>query len=110
MKKRKYAPLTKEELEIEKMVENGEYGRAVYDPKMKAMLEDAARNSTASRKESRVNIRMTEQELDLVRAEASREGIPYQTLMSSIIHKYLTRQLVDKRVLDDLKAVLKKTG
>ena len=53
---------------------------------------------------------MTEQELDLVRAEASREGIPYQTLMSSIIHKYLTRQLVDKRVLDDLKAILKKAG
>ena len=111
MKERKIAPLTDEELEIEEMVKNGEFGPPVFDQKMKDILEEAASNSIATRKESRVNIRMTDRELDLVKAEAAREGIPYQTLMSSIIHKYLTKQLIDRRVFEEIKdSFFKKTG
>ncbi len=42
-----------------------------------------------SRKDKRVNIRISSQDLELLQARALREGIPYQTLMSSILHKYV---------------------
>lgn len=73
----------------------------------KDLFDEVARYTVSERKkEARVNIRMTEHELALVRAEADREGIPYQTLMSSILHKYLTGQLLDRRIIDEIQAAL----
>ena len=39
--------------------------------------------------DKRVNIRISSQDLELLQARALREGIPYQTLMASILHKYV---------------------
>jgi len=44
-------------------------------------------------KDSRVNIRLSSQELNAIKYRAMREGIPYQTLISSVLHKYITGQL-----------------
>ncbi|MES9856495.1 MAG: hypothetical protein ABW166_07835 [Sedimenticola sp.] len=54
---------------------------AVDDKKYKA----AAKNTF--KKDKRVNIRMTEMDLDLLQERALIEGLPYQTLMSSVLHK-----------------------
>ena len=44
-------------------------------------------------KNRRVSLRMTEWDFIRVQEEALKEGLPYQTLLSSIIHKYLTGNL-----------------
>lgn len=56
-------------------------------------LVTAARLS--SRKSERMNIRMTKADMDALRARASMDGIPYQTLVASILHRYSIGQLVD---------------
>lgn len=50
-----------------------------------------------SRKTRNVNIRISEYDLEQVKRRAEREGLPYQTLISSILHKYVSDQLVDER-------------
>jgi len=44
-----------------------------------------------------VNLRVTERDFTLAHARAREEGIPYQTLLSSVIHKYLSGRLTEKR-------------
>ena len=56
--------------------------------------KEAAKNTF--NKNKRVNLRITEQDYDLAHIKAHQDGIPYQTLLSSVIHKYLTGQLVEK--------------
>ncbi len=58
-------------------------------------LIEAARQTV--RKTERMNIRMTKRDMMLLRETATREGIPYQTLVTSIIHKYTEGLLVDVR-------------
>jgi predicted DNA binding CopG/RHH family protein len=48
------------------------------------------------KKDKRVNIRMSEKDLVAIQKKALEEGIPYQTLLSSIIHKYVSGRLTDK--------------
>lgn len=40
---------------------------------------------------------MTEHDFNLAHARAREEGIPYQTLLSSVIHKYLSGRLTEKK-------------
>ncbi len=48
------------------------------------------------RKDARINIRLSSRDLRALQARALKEGIPYQTLVSSILHKFVDGQLVDK--------------
>lgn len=50
-----------------------------------------------SRKRKNVNIRISESDLSQIRERATREGVPYQTLITSVLHKYVTDQLYDER-------------
>ena len=50
-----------------------------------------------SRKTKNINIRITEDDLAHLKRKAEEEGIPYQTLISSVLHKYITDRLVDER-------------
>ena len=47
------------------------------------------------KKDKRVNIRISKKDLEYIQRKAIEEGIPYQTLISSIIHKYNTGKLVE---------------
>jgi len=49
------------------------------------------------RKTKNINIRISEFDLSKIRHISSQEGIPYQTLIASIIHKYVTNQLVEEK-------------
>lgn len=49
------------------------------------------------KKDKRVNIRMSEKDLTAIQKKALEEGIPYQTLISSILHKYITGRLSEKK-------------
>lgn len=50
----------------------------------------------AGNKSRRVSLRMTEWDFNKAQETALREGIPYQTFLSSIIHKYLSGSLISK--------------
>jgi len=47
-------------------------------------------------KESKMNIRIATTELAQIKAKAEREGLKYQTLVKSVLHKYVTGQLIEK--------------
>ena len=47
-------------------------------------------------KESKMNIRIASTELAQIKARAQREGLKYQTLVKSVLHRYVTGQLIDK--------------
>ncbi len=47
-------------------------------------------------KEKPVNIRLSAKDLEDLKIRAMEEGIPYQTLMGSVLHKYVTGRLVEK--------------
>ena len=47
-------------------------------------------------KNQRVNIRMSSLDLADIQARAAEEGIPYQTLISSLVHKYASGRLVER--------------
>ncbi len=49
------------------------------------------------KKDKRVNIRMSGKDLEALKIRAMEEGIPYQTLMASVLHKFAEGRLVDKR-------------
>jgi len=44
-----------------------------------------------------ISLRVNGQDLDLLKLCAEKEGIPYQTFISSILHKFITDQLVDQK-------------
>ena len=85
--------LNQEEKEILDSYENDEWV-SVSNTSDIAKYKAAARNTF--KKDKRVNIRMTEMDLELLQERAMIEGLPYQTLMSSVLHKYVTGRLVDK--------------
>ena len=64
-----------------------------------------------SRKTKNINIRITEYDLAQLKQKAEEEGMPYQTLISSVLHKYITDRLVDeKEVLKSLQLFGKHQG
>ena len=82
---KKTAYLDKDEMELAKSLENEEW-ISDLTKKQKKQYEEYARYSLSKRK--RINIRMSERDLKKIQAKAIEEGIPYQSLISMLIHKY----------------------
>tara|TARA_Y100001934_G_scaffold257317_1_gene326349 strand:+ start:394 stop:672 length:279 start_codon:yes stop_codon:yes gene_type:complete len=51
-------------------------------------LQEAARNTL--NKDKRINIRISARDLDALQRRANRFGMPYQTLISSVLHRYVS--------------------
>ena len=85
---------TTEEREILDGFERGELRSPVGASRELKEAQQVARNTF--NKTRRVNLRVTERDFDLAHSRAREEGIPYQTLLSSIIHKYLSGRLTEK--------------
>jgi len=60
------------------------------------------------KKSKNINIRINNYDLELVKKRAEEEGIPYQTLVSSIIHKYISNQLIEERDIFNALKILQK--
>ena len=86
--------LTKEEKSLLDSVERGEWRRIPNFPQEAVRYQAAAR--AALKKDKRVNIRMAERDLIRFQKTAIHEGLPYQTLISSVLHKYINGRLVEK--------------
>ena len=87
--------LNAEEREILENFEQGTLRSASEAEREIDAAHSAARNTF--NKTKRVNLRMTERDFNLAHAKAREEGIPYQTLLSSVIHRYLSGRLVESR-------------
>jgi predicted DNA binding CopG/RHH family protein len=86
--------IRKGEKELLDSVERGEW---VTVPDVKEEAKQYREYAQASfRKDKRVNIRISERDLAKLQRRALREGLPYQTLISSILHKFVTGQLEEK--------------
>lgn len=84
---------TKLEEEILASFEKGEW---VSVPRLKKEIARYASYAKASLvKDKRVNIRISSRDLEDIQARAAEEGVPYQTLMSSVLHKFVTGRLVE---------------
>jgi predicted DNA binding CopG/RHH family protein len=85
--------LDKEERELLQSVEAGEWESV---PGKEAALEGYREYARATfKKDRRVNIRMSTKDLEALQKRALEEGIPYRTLISSILHKYVSGWLRD---------------
>lgn len=85
--------LTSDEKEILESYENNEWV-SVATPSELEKFKAAAK--ATFKKNKRVNIRISEMDLELLQEKAMIEGLPYQTLMSSVLHKYVTGRFTDK--------------
>ena len=77
------------ENEILEAYENGE----LKPSEIKTDFRAIARNTM--RKNRKINIRISENDLAALQRKAAREGIPYQTLIGSVLHKYASGFLED---------------
>ena len=84
----------KEEEEILKAFESGKLTRAKNVKKQLKQHKITA--EAAFKKDARINIRLSSRDLRSLQARALKEGIPYQTLVSSVLHKYVDGQLTEK--------------
>ena len=62
-----------------------------------AAATKSIRHCRAARKSKNINIRISEEDLASLKKSAEDEGIPYQTLISSVLHKYLSGRLVEEK-------------
>ena len=86
--------LSKDEKELLDSVERGEW-KTIPDFKKEARRYQEYAKATF-RKDRRVNIRISEKDLVNIQKRTLQEGIPYQTLMSSVLHKFITGHLKEK--------------
>ena len=86
--------LDKEEQELLSSIERGEWKPAKdMQAEIRKYIE-YARNTL--KKDQRISIRMSKQDLIGIQGKAVGEGIPYQTLITSLVHKYVNGKLVSK--------------
>jgi predicted DNA binding CopG/RHH family protein len=60
------------------------------------MARYASRASSTLIKDKRVNIRLSSRDLEDIQTRAAEEGMPYQTLIASVLHKYVGGRLIDR--------------
>jgi predicted DNA binding CopG/RHH family protein len=86
--------LDSEEKEILNDYENDEYDE-ISD--MEKVIEKHTEYAKATfLKNKRINIRISQRDLEYIQRRALEEGLPYQTLIASLIHRYISGKLVEK--------------
>lgn len=86
--------LDKEEKEILDSYERGEW-KSVKNLKKEIERHKGYARQTL-KKDKRVNIRISSMVLDEIQTRAVEDGMPYQTLISSILHRFITGRLIEK--------------
>lgn len=81
------------EAEIARSFEKGEWKPVKNLKKEMERYREAA--AATLLKNRRVNIRISAMDLEGLRTKAAEEGLPYQTLMASVLHKYVSGRLVE---------------
>jgi len=88
------AKLNKEEKELLESVEKGEWKSVVRLKSERSRYRQYA--EATFKKDRRINIRISSKDLMAIQKRALEEGIPYQTLITSLLHKYASGRLAEK--------------
>ncbi len=94
LSKKAFRPIDKEEKEIMDSIEREEWHSVKNFNQEKDKAIQAAQNTL--KKDKRINLRLTQKDYRQIQIKAVEEGVPYQTLIASIIHKYLNGTLTSK--------------
>ena len=87
--------LRKEEKQLLDSLEAGEWESV---PQLRSEIRKHGQYAkNTMRKDKRVNIRISSRDLEQLQTMAMEDGIPYQTLMSSILHRFLTGKLAEPK-------------
>ena len=91
LNKKAFKPIDQEEKDLMESLGRDEWHPVENINLEKEKVMAAARNTL--RKDKRINLRLTQKDYQQIQIRAIEEGIPYQTLISSIVHKYLNGSL-----------------
>lgn len=91
IKKETFKPIDQEEKDLMESIERDEWQSVKNFDQEKNKAIEAARNTL--KKNKRINLRLSQKDYHQIQIRAIEEGIPYQTLISSIVHKYLNDSL-----------------
>ncbi|MFP4332583.1 MAG: CopG family antitoxin [Campylobacterales bacterium] len=86
--------LDHEEQELLQSIESGEWESVENLDEEIEKYQEIARNTL--KKDKRINIRLSTNDLEALKTNAIELGMPYQTLVSSVLHQYVTGRLVQK--------------
>ena len=87
--------LKKDEKQLLESLEAGEWESV---PQLRSEIRKHGQYAkNTMRKDKRVNIRISSRDLEQLQTMAMEDGIPYQTLMSSILHRFLTGKLAEPK-------------
>ncbi len=86
--------LTKSEQEIEDLYQEGKI--ALVKPRKAVLKKLATTADNTFRKDRRINIRLSEHDMVGIQRVAASKGVPYQTLISGLIHQFVEGDLIQK--------------
>ncbi len=96
--------MTEEEKLIEDDIENLRVVSKSKKEKINKIIQRARKNRA-------ISLRITNFDLEKIKEKANKDGIPYQTLINTILHKYITNQLYEKeeiiksiKIINEIKA------
>jgi len=92
--KKAFKPIDQEEKDLMESIEHDEWQPVKNFDQDKKKAIEAARNTL--KKDKRINLRLSQKDYHQIQIKAIEEGIPYQTLISSIVHKYLNGALAHR--------------
>jgi predicted DNA binding CopG/RHH family protein len=95
--------LPPEEQEIENSIEQ-------WVPASEETREHLRRIAERSKKNEAISIRMSSFDLSRIKEMATEQGMPYQTLINVIVHKYVTNQMYEKNEVLKTLRVAKEAG
>jgi predicted DNA binding CopG/RHH family protein len=88
--------LSKEEKTILDALKEGKLKSTKNTSKEKARFRQYARNTLS--KPRNINIRVSDRDLQKIKALAAEKGLPYQTFISSLLHQFSSKNMMSDRV------------
>lgn len=82
--------LNDEEIMIENEIETYKSVNGEKKKRIEGIISDAKKNKA-------ISLRITNFDLEKLKEKAEQEGLPYQTLITTVLHKYITNQLFEKQ-------------
>ncbi len=89
-----FAPIDEEEKELLRTLKNDEWIEVENQEEYKTAAKEYA--EATIKKDKRMNIRISERDLKNLKIKAMEEGLPYQTLVSMVLHKYVSGKFKEK--------------
>ena len=85
-----------EEKELMDSLDEIDLSQIKHDKENSKLLKKSAK-AFVKKEETKMNIRISSSELEKIKAIALQEGLKYQTFIKSVLHKYITGQLIEEK-------------